>query len=218
VRYGLTAVAILIITIVGMGFFAPSENLGGPPTPSPMPLPAEGALEPGTYTIGPALPVPVTFEVGPGWLSGRFSVSEVEVLRMTGSTEIGFQVVENVVADPCGAGLLDPPVGPSVDEMVAAISSLDGFEASAPTDVTVDGFSGQEFQLTAPAETRCALRTWWNGTRVNGVGAAEVNLLRIIDVDGARLLISIAYHPSSLAGEDQFAEARRVVESVQIGP
>ncbi len=83
-------------------------------------------------------------------MSGRFSEAEVFLERQnmvgrTDSEEIGFQVVENVIADPCGAGLLDPPVGPSVDEMVAAISSLDGFEASAPTDATVDGFSGQEF-------------------------------------------------------------------------
>jgi hypothetical protein len=49
--------------------------------------------------------------------------------------------VDNVVADPCSdqetAELLDPPVGPSVDELATAISSLEGYEATAPEVITV---------------------------------------------------------------------------------
>ena len=55
---------------------------------------------------------------------------------------VGFVIVDNVVSDPCDPTQphLVPPVGPSVDDLVTAISNLAGFEATDPVDVTVDGF------------------------------------------------------------------------------
>ena len=69
---------------------------------------------------------------------------------------VSFLIVENVVADPCSPNEepRDPPAGPTVDDLVAAISTLDGFEASAPLDVTVDGYHGKQLTLAAPAEPR----------------------------------------------------------------
>lgn len=139
---------------------------------------------------------------------------------------IAFLTVDNVVADPCDRSdpELDPPVGPSVDDLVAAISNLQGFDVTDASDVTVDGFSGRQFELTAPdGDGGCAdvsddgFGTWTTPSRTNGMGPGEVNLLRVLDVDGVRLVVTAAYHPATASAEE-FAEIRRVFESVHIAP
>jgi hypothetical protein len=102
-------------------------------------------------------------------------------------------IIDNVVAEPCADVGLDPPVGPTIEELVDAISALPGFVATPPIDVTVDGHSGKEFTVTAPNDVACALYTWMGPHRTNGVGAAEINRIRIVDVDGVRVLIAAAY-------------------------
>ena len=222
------AAVVVIAALLGLNFLV-APNVGSPGvegTPSPDPslslLPLEGELAAGTYSLGPDFPVPLTFEVPEGWATGR--ISDVEIgLYLADPTDpnapgIGFGVVENVVANPCGVALLDPPVGGSVAEMVEAISGLERFEATSASDITVDGYAGQEFEITSPQGSTCALQTWWNGQRVNGVGLGETNRLRIIDVDGELLMIAIAYQPAFLSDAGSLADAQSVVDSVRIGP
>ena len=134
--------------------------------------------------------------------------------------------VDNVVADPCerGQALLDPPVGRSVNDLVVAISNLRGFSATAASDVTVDGFAGKQFEVTAPqGDGGCgddgddSFGTWSTPSRTNGVSAGEVNLIRILDVDGVRLVITAAYHPR-IASAEEIAQVRRIFESARISP
>lgn len=112
--------------------------------------------------------------------------------------------------------LLDPPVGPSVSDLVSALSNMAGFEATVATDVTVDGFQGKRFTLTAPdTDARCgSMLTWRTTTRHNGVGPGEVNEVLILDVGGVRLLICVAYRPPIPVGT--LSELRTVVDSIQI--
>ena len=58
---------------------------------------------------------------------------------------VGFWSVRNLYADPLNAagGTLDPPVGPTVDDLAEALASHPGWTATAPTDVTVDGHARQ---------------------------------------------------------------------------
>ncbi|HYI66297.1 MAG TPA: hypothetical protein VEW95_05200, partial [Candidatus Limnocylindrales bacterium] len=114
-----------------------------------------------------------------------------------------------------------PPVGDSVDDLVAALSNLPGFEATEPVDVTLDGFRGKELELRAPIEPGCVvdqrgLGTWSRGVGINGVGLGEVNLLRILNVDGARVMIAGAYQPPATAAE--VAEVRAIFDSVRVAP
>jgi hypothetical protein len=130
---------------------------------------------------------------------------------------VTFQIVDNVVAecaDQETAELLDPPVGPSVDELVTAISSLEVYEATAPVDITASGFEGKEFTLTA-VEHGCGA-TWATADRITGMGAGERNLLRILDVDGVRVVIAGAYGAST--PEAAVATVEQVMDSVQIEP
>jgi hypothetical protein len=186
-------------------------------------------LNRGTYSLSD-FPVGITFEIPPFEPPARWiacSASAVEQAACYRSVvdqdippgAVTFQVVDNVVADPCSdqesAELLDPPVGPSVEDLATAISSLQGYEATAPEDVTVSGFEGVEFTLTAPETAGCG-STWATADRTTGVGAGEINLIRIVDVNGVRVVIVAAYHP--VTPEADVATLEQVMDSVQIEP
>ena len=61
---------------------------------------------------------------------------------------------DTVYADPCdyGKGLISPRPGSSVDDLANALASLPGIQVTAPTDVSIDGYSGKQLTLTAPSD------------------------------------------------------------------
>lgn len=232
-QVALVAVVVIAAALLGYRYFAGS-SVGGPgiedPVPSPTaslarPIPltfSAGNLAPGRYTLAGSFPVELTLELPAGWSSCSIGVVEQGVCRSPAQDEfgmaIGFLVIENVVADPCnGSELLDPPVGPTVEDLVDAVSSLDGFEATAAEDATMDGYRAKRLTVTAPEESGCDLLTWATPQRTNGVGPSEINDLHIVDVDGTRIFISAAYFPDLVTPED-LAAAEEVLASIQIEP
>ena len=185
---------------------APASATASPPSPAAsareLPIRANRELTAGRYSLA-QFPVAISFEIPPFEPPAEWSAcspSAVEqaacytsddTLRDTSGVAVTFHIVENVVVDPCSdqetAELREPPVGPSVDDLVTAISSLEGFEATDPVDITVSGFDGKEFTLTAPA-TDCGA-TWATADRTTGMGPGEVNLLRVLDDGGERLSV-----------------------------
>ena len=132
----------------------------------------------------------------------------------------------NVVADPCDGTLRDPAVGPTVDDLVAAISSLPWSAVTLPTDVTVDEFRGKEFEVTAPPLLPCwggDHPGWWDGVETGLSGQAigqapgSRTRLRIIDVQGTRVVIASSYLPATTSPED-VDEINAIVDSVRIEP
>lgn len=222
VRLGIAAAAVVLAGVVGVAFLGP--NIGGDPEPSATPavvreLPTvDQPLSAGTYSLGAAYPVGITFDVPAGWESAMGGT--LERGASNGIVGISFLIVDNVVTDPCapGAPLLDPPVGPSVEELVTAISDLEGFEATAAIDVTIDGFHGKQFTLTAPdfAED-CEGRTWATATRVNGVAPREISLMQILDAGTVRVVIIGTYFQASVS-EEQLSALQQVIASTQIEP
>ena len=191
---------------------------------SPRELPTEGDLTAGSYSLSD-FPAAITFDIPASeppavWFPCSPSAVELAVCHEWATQQIvavTFQIVDNVVAgcaDQETAELLDPPVGPSVDDLVTAISSLEGYEATAPVDITVSGFEGKEFTLTAV--THGCGATWATADRITGMGSGESNLLRILDVDGVRVVIAGAYNAST--PDDEVATMEQVMDSVQIEP
>ncbi|HEX6128698.1 MAG TPA: hypothetical protein VF071_06730, partial [Candidatus Limnocylindria bacterium] len=127
---------------------------------------------------------------------------------------LGFLVVENVVEQPCSELLRDPPPD-SLEELVAAISSLDGFEATPAVDVSIDGVAGKRFVVTAPDSLGCQRLTWSTAERTNGVGIGEVNELTIFDIDGSFVMVSLAHFPTDPPRQSLLA-LREVVDSIRI--
>jgi hypothetical protein len=229
-RLALATAAVAVAAVVGYSYFS-GGNVGSPgidvPSPTLEATPAalrlsEGPIEAGRYTLGGDFPVPTTFDVPAQWIACSTSVMEQGVCRLAGREfpRIGltFNYVENVAADPCGQELHDPPIGPTVDDIVTAVSNLEGFEATAPEDVTIDGYAAKRFTLTAPTNPPCdLLATWVTPTRVNGMGASEINLLHVVDVDGVRLLLSSAYFENTTTPED-FAALDELISSIDFAP
>ena len=227
---------ILIVSVTLLGYrYLTGSRVGGPGVEDPVPstsasslarpvpltfLPDE--LAPGRYTLAGSFPVELAFDLPAGWFACSMGVMEQGVCRSPDQDEfaigLNFLFVENVVADPCnGADLQDPPIGPTVEDLVNAVSSLEGFEASAAEDASVDGYRAKRLTVTAPDASGCSLFTWATPDRTNGVGRSEINDLHIVDADGVRILISAAYFPDLVTPED-LAATEEVLASIQIEP
>ena len=200
--------------------------------PGVVPIGVEQLLNAGSYSLS-GFPVGITFEVPAfeppaEWFSCSPSPVEQGVCHVSNPDEdipaaVTFQIVDNVRTPPCSdqetAELLDPPVGPSVDDLVTAIYNLEGYEASSHElfrqEVTVSGFRGTQFTLWAPGTEGCTAK-WATAERTTGMVPNEINEVYILDVDGVRVVITVAYHhgtPSAAA-----AAALGIIESVQIQP
>ena len=225
-KLALAAAAVAVAAFVGIR--AVADNAGDPEataTPtvasSPTPFRAEQNLAPGTYTLD-YFPVDVTFTVPEGWFAGRSAAEYAILLPAPGQDggALAFWIVDNVFEDPCGgtAGELDPPVGPSVDDLVTAFSNMPGFEATAPVDVTVSGFSGKQIDLTrldsGPSCEQAA--AWTAGSYRTDMGVGEMRRLQILDVDGVRLMVTPVESAEADAG--MRAEFNQILDSIRIGP
>ena len=89
--------------------------------------------------------VPVTFIVPDGWSNTSWTVTKGEP-----GYGLVFMEVGNTYTDSCPSVQLDPPVGPTVDDLASAWGDLPGFHATVPTDTTVDGFAGKLVEFTVP--------------------------------------------------------------------
>ena len=98
----------------------------------------------------------ITVAVPDGW---QKNIVPAAVWTGNSGAHIGFATVDNVFAEPCSpaSDLADPEVGPTVDDLVSALQGLPGIEVTAPTDVTVDGFSGKSLS-SRPPTTRAPSR------------------------------------------------------------
>jgi len=191
---------------------------------------ATGQLVPGRIVLDGPFPVSVTFEVPQGWSrQGTTELADyVSVHKVRGNTWplwLEWATIRNVYSDPChpAAGQIDPPVGPSVDDLVTALTRMVGFSATAVTDVSVDGHAGKHFQLSDaidPAAAGCDDSTWlslWEpaagGDTAKVPGPATMQFW-IVDVDGTRVVMfTEQYGPTS----NDMVELTRIVESIHIG-
>jgi hypothetical protein len=234
-----TVMAAMAVLIAGCGASSesgptPAEptstvDAGTVPTSTAMPITSSGAMEPGTYvfrTFDPDFDASyrITMDIPDGFQG--FEGFAVRKLGAPSQTGMSAWVVGNVYADPCHwiGTLLDPPVGSSVDGLVAALASQKGRHASTPTDVTVDGFAGKYMELIGPARINLAdchggeFRTWLD-TSLEGVRYLEPgqrDLLWIVDVDGTPLVIDAALGAGTSA-QDR-AGLIQIMESVRIDP
>lgn len=228
-RYGLVAAVVVVAAALGAAFFTRAGGTGAISTPTPTPGAAtlieatsgsidSRALAAGSYYVDRPFPVHLTFDVPQGMNVWAYTAAGSQVNLYNGERELSFEIVDNVSADPCTNQMLDPPVGPSTDALITALGNMAGFEASDATDVTVDGFQGKQLTLTAPDNPPpCqSMLTWQTTVRQNGVGPSEVNEVTILDVEGVRLLICIAYPPSTPTAAVSRLQA--IVDSLQIDP
>jgi hypothetical protein len=138
---------------------------------------------------------------------------------------LNFSSVGNLVADPCASGegrgpLLEPPLGPSVDELVAGLMSMPVLEFGDPVDVALNGWDGKRLELTHPAA--CGNVLLWltppDAGETWGIYSREGwhTTLWILDISGLRFVVIATYEldaPPEVQGELQ-----QMVDSVHIEP
>jgi hypothetical protein len=211
----IAAAAVVAIAVVGLNFLPRDRGVSGPaPTPSPTPSPiptaspialtasdVDRALGAGTYTFDDLFTVPFRITFGPGgWTQYGQRPGEVDFgIDKSDAPEpyIAVEVVEGVYRDPCRSetGIVGSP-DMTVDEIVAAFSTMTGFEMGPVSDTEIGGLPAKRFDLTNAIDTTaeaCAggamlplvRNADGNGAPTNG------NLSQtmwVVDVDGTNLL------------------------------
>ncbi len=143
--------------------------------------------------------------------------------------------VTNLTVDACSEQRArDPAVGPSVEDLAAALTALPPFEvASPPVDVTMYGYSGKHLQLRVPEDMPYAsaygtfegcfegrLRTWiapeLSFAFYGYTAPGDTEDFWILDVDGTRLVIAAL--TSAKASEALIAERQSVLDSIALEP
>jgi len=199
------------------------------PSPTVRPLRDQGGtaiLDPGTYVLD-LFPVGLAFDIPdgdpPGWHVGRSTDDAAIVLWYT-PPEItylfAFWNADNIYVDPCdpAAGELEPPIGPSVDDLVAALTNLPEFQATAPMDVTVGAFRGKEIELTVlDSGGDCPeVIVWSAGDDRLDLSPGETRHVQVLDVDGVRIVM-LTNEPAQPDAAVE-AELQQVLDSIRIEP
>lgn len=220
-----TIAAAIVVLIIGLGILS-GRNVGDPePTPTPAPMSLVGTddvvLVPGRYEVDAPFPVRVSFDVPPAWETYAEIDQHLAAVCKGETCELGlaFWVIDNLPVDPCQPTLgdLDPPVGPTVDDLATALVAQPGYETAGPTDAAMSGFAGAYVELVGqglPAGGCYERTTWTIGPHWRRSLHEEADQLWILDVDGTRLLVN-AFAMSSAIEADR-AELRDMVESIRI--
>ena len=231
-KLGLAAAAVVVAALLGYTYLV-APNVGGPllgePSPSPSPTPptlSDGPLAAGTYGLTTAddpsaeivLPQGSTITVPAGWVgAGGSRVNKDEAT-------VGFWYwngdLATVYQDPCQwqGTEIEPPVGPTVDDLANALASQADRGDAVPVDVTIGGYDGKMIEMSVPTDIDFAdcdggeFRSW-SGRYHQGPG--QVDLVYILDVDGQRTVIDAAYMPTTSEAEQ--AELQAVIDSIELG-
>ena len=245
VRIAAAAAAISVLAVVG-GIVPRATGPGGNdlvarPSPSPVALPvagdgATGDLDAGTtyvlddlWYVGSAdliLTAPAT-----GWFhNGGGNIAKDLLADPVGPAFAEVLITpwwraRNLTADPChwrSGGELDPPVGPTADDLATALVEQAAGNASAPTDVTVGGYPGKRVELSLPVGLDIAtcdggefFRWSDESGGLNGGWPPnnQSNIVYILDVGDMRAVIDTLYTPD--ASEADLAEAEQLIASMR---
>jgi hypothetical protein len=234
-RVMIAAAAVVAVSLAWINFSRTSSNVGIAPLPtstlmpSPTPIPADltssnsVALDPGTrYVTASPFPIRVTFAAPAGW-SGNLEGSDGASLgaEVGNGATVRMQLVSTVYADPCHSdqGVIVPALGPTADDLVSALTSLPGLNASTPSRTTFGGLPATALTLTPPGTlascTYSAFRVWHQPSGYdNDVVPGETQRVWILDVQGKRLVVIAVAWPG--ATEASLAETQQVLDSILI--
>ncbi|HJQ95090.1 MAG TPA: hypothetical protein VJ935_05195 [Acidimicrobiia bacterium] len=138
----------------------------------------------------------------------------------------GSGFVGDVFADRCQwtGTALDPALGPTVEDLVTAFSTIWGSDATTAVDETVDGFEGKYMVLTVPTDadfTECDGQHFVGWSEAGHSepsrwyqGPGQILKHWILDVDGVRLVIEASHFPQQ--SSEGLAELEGIIDSIEI--
>jgi len=141
--------------------------------------------------------------------------------------------IKNVTVHACERqAVSNPPVGPSVEDLAGALSTLPPFEVTSPAaDVTAYGYRGTHLQLRVPLDqpfrsdvgsfvgcNDSALASWiappLSFAFYGYTAPGDTEDFWILDVDGTRVVISAI--ASADASDELMAERQAILDSIVI--
>jgi hypothetical protein len=257
-RLGRSAISLVVVGLLTSACTS-STQAGSSPTPSPSPVqvtytpspappgfgPASaihrGQLDPGTYEYlhmgGQGFGFNVRFTVPVGWTwHGRY-LSKGGVGPPDGAAIFFFGGLVKVYADPCHwvGAWSDPPAGPTVIDLMAALASQPMRNATTPIDRRANfpgianRWAGMAIELTVPDDVNFAdcdrgqFRSWGpeNNARSNQ-GPGQRDLVWAVDGTGEGVkhgfigtVIDAASFPGTPA--DVMSEIETILRSAAVG-
>ena len=232
---GLAAMGTILV-LAGGSLFAAGSLSPSPDAPSPSASPVAlpiGDLEAGTtYAIDLGdhgrlvLTVP-----GTGWFTTQPDHLGKDVMESSDSNA-GYDIrlipyfVSNINTDPCAwrDSVLEPPVGPTVDDLATAFMEQPLQHASSVSDVTLGGYAGKKVELSIPDELGAPgacdggnYQRWYeNDPSSYGPftwGSSQRDTVYIIDVEGTRWVIDTHYRLG--VPDTDLAELEQLVASIR---
>lgn len=209
-----------------------SEATGeGPPNPgSEASSPGERALTSlDGHIVGDADHPGYAVEVPDGW-----STADGGFMVKSGADVVGMSVwdVAQVPGHPCHWKRTMSPVGPTVDDLVDALSSQQLRDPTQPSDITLAGHHGRYLELSVPSDWIVTGDANFKGCDDPGNGhqdfvswlgrdagdrwqqvAGQVDRIWVLEVDGQTLLVDATYTPAT--SEAVREELDQVVSSLR---
>jgi hypothetical protein len=232
VKIAAAMAAVLIVAVVGYnllpgspaGFGGPGPTASPSATPSPTPTPPalpDGRLTAGDYILRTVEGDPMAFAITApeGWTGfGGFFVGGPNLSGAPDGVGISVNHDPQVTTDPCDSSVHTPPPGssgPSVDDLVSAISARRDLAVSGVTDAVLAGHSGKRLDLQFPATLACENHYVFaepKGLYANG----PANRWRVwlLDVDGDTAVVVLLDYAGTPAADRAAAQA--IVDSVRI--
>jgi hypothetical protein len=210
------------------------------PSPSATSQSVTDKLNGGSYLFGPfGDKASVTLvATGPdGWVGyPDWAMDGPEPVRADAPKGIGisFLTADGVYTDPCHwdwndtghPDVADVKVGPSVDELVAALRANTYYTSTVAKPVTIDGYSGQELELHMPGGSydRCDkddpndpgghVFPFSGGPGLYTQGPANRWQLYILDVNGTRLISVILSYAKTPQADLDLAD--KIIQTMNI--
>jgi hypothetical protein len=228
IRIAIAAAAVVVVALIGVNLVPRTGGVGGPPptlapTPSPSPaptLPPSGQLAAGTYRSDF-----LTYALPAGWNSYQsWGANKNDGNPPAGMFVAPWSKIATVYHDPCAWSTTGASIGPTVDNLVAALVAQKRGLTVTPVDVTIDGFHGKQIDLMVPLDVTIAAcdggqyKSWTDtsgGDRYNQ-GPGQHDLLDILDVNGRTLVVERSFYPANTAAD--LAELQAIVDSIAITP
>ena len=195
----------------------------------------DSVLKAGTYSMDHIAGVTITATVPEGWrgVPGFGIVGPNDADAPIGIGLVFIQA-SGAFDDPChwdkaGTGSTDQPgekvVGPTVGDLVADIRANRSYTSTVPTDIVLDGRSGKQVDLHLPSDVSLASCDKEAGDSsgsyyvltppapVYAQGAGNRSHLRIVDVDGTRLIVLVMDYELTPANVQ--AQAQSIIDSIK---
>lgn len=231
-KYALGAAAAVLVAIIGFSVVNGAKgNVGsGDPTASPDPsisaLSGQTQLAAGRYSIRAGITPQVTASVPDGWSAvGDWAVRGTRGYEAPDGMGLRLYTVGNLFNNPgsFAGGVQDPPVGPTVDDLIEAIVDQTEWTSSAPTELTIGGFPAQHVRITIPDGAELDPRDGGSFYLFQDEGAGQIWGLEVgqlfdvyaVDVNGERLVLDAFHYPGT--PEADLAALEAVVDSIEIG-